>query len=93
MSEYIKREDVEKMLENAQFISDGEYCGYCTEDVNISAIPSAHVVEVEPGLMRVVKLLNGAYRRAKNAPHVRDPLAYSLYQVWKDMDIRSRCLK
>lgn len=48
MTEYIKREAVQKMLENAQIISDGygEYCGYCTEDVDISAIPAADVVEV-----------------------------------------------
>ena len=46
MKEYILREEAEKMLENAQIISDGEYCGYCTEDVSISAIPAADVVEV-----------------------------------------------
>lgn len=32
MDEYIKRAAVEKMLEDAQLISDGEYCGYCTEE-------------------------------------------------------------
>lgn len=41
--EYIKREAVEEMLENAQMISDGEYCGYCTEDVCIDKIPTADV--------------------------------------------------
>ena len=28
MKEYIERAAVEEMLENAQLISDGEYCGY-----------------------------------------------------------------
>jgi hypothetical protein len=28
------------MIENAQIISDGEYCGYCTDDINIDALPS-----------------------------------------------------
>ena len=49
MEEYIKRAAVEKMLENAQFISDGEYCGYCTEDVHLDSIPTADVVEVRHG--------------------------------------------
>ena len=49
MSDYIEREAIEEMLENAQLISDGEYSGYCTEDVNIDAIPSADVVERKRG--------------------------------------------
>ena len=49
MAKYIERKAVVEMLENAQIISDGYYgyCGYCTEDVNIDAIPAADVVEVE----------------------------------------------
>lgn len=46
MKEYIERAAVEAMLENAQIITDGEYCGYCTEDVNLNSIPAADVVEV-----------------------------------------------
>lgn len=49
MKEYIEREAVEEMLESAQTISDGEYCGYCTEDINLSSIPAADVVEVRHG--------------------------------------------
>ena len=41
MSDYIEREAVEIMLENAQIVSDGEYSGYCTEDVNWGKIPAA----------------------------------------------------
>lgn len=44
--DYIEREAVEKMLENAQIISDGENCGYCTDDISISSIPSADVAPV-----------------------------------------------
>lgn len=47
--EYISREAVREMLENAQIISDGEYSGYCTEDVDIDAIPTAVVVPVVRG--------------------------------------------
>ena len=49
MAEYIEREAVETMLENAQIITDKEYCGYCTEDVNLDSIPAADVVEVRHG--------------------------------------------
>lgn len=49
MSDYIEREAVEKMLENAQIITDGEYCGYCTEDINLSSISAADVAEVRHG--------------------------------------------
>lgn len=43
MSDYISRAAVREMLEKAQFVSDGEYSGYCTEDVNIDTIPAADV--------------------------------------------------
>ena len=49
MKEYIEREAVEKMLEEAQIISDGEYAGYCTEDVNLDSIPAADVAPVRYG--------------------------------------------
>lgn len=50
MAEYIERAAVEKMLEDAQLISDGEYCGYCTEDVSLNSIPAADVAEVRHGI-------------------------------------------
>ena len=49
MKTYIERAAVETMLENAQIITDGEYCGYCTEDVSLDSIPTADVVEVRHG--------------------------------------------
>ena len=49
MKEYIERAAVETMLENAQIITDGENCGYCTEDVNLGSIPAADVAEVRHG--------------------------------------------
>lgn len=54
MSEYIKRKDVEKMLEDADLIFDEEYnVGYCTEDISINEIPAADVVEVKHGKWEV----------------------------------------
>ncbi len=55
MKEYIERAAVEEMLENAQLISDGEYCGYCTEDVNLGSIPAADVAPVRHGKWKPVK--------------------------------------
>lgn len=46
MSDYISRAAVEEVLEKAQIISDGENCGYCTQDVNITAIPAVDVAPV-----------------------------------------------
>ena len=37
--QYVKLSDVQYMLENAGKVSDGEYSGYCTEDVRIWDLP------------------------------------------------------
>ena len=44
--EYIEKQAVEDMIENAHLISEGEYCGYCTEDIDINSIPVADVTTV-----------------------------------------------
>lgn len=49
MKEYLDKEVVQEMLENAQIISNGEYYGYCTEDVRLNSIPAANVAEVRHG--------------------------------------------
>ena len=49
MKEYIERKAVEKMFENAQIITYGEWCGYCTDDVNLDSIPAADVAPVRHG--------------------------------------------
>lgn len=43
MGGYIKREQVAEMLENAGIVTNGEYSGYCTEDVDLDKIPAADV--------------------------------------------------
>ena len=35
---------------------------------------------------RVVSMLRTEYRRALNDKYIRSPLAYALYQVWKEVD-------
>ena len=49
MSDYIKREDVENMLADADLIFDGEYLGYCRDDILIDKIPAADVTPVKHG--------------------------------------------
>ena len=47
MSEvYIRKKDIADMIENAHIISDGEYSGYCTEDIRLDDIST---VEVDSG--------------------------------------------
>lgn len=53
MAEYIEREVVEKMLESAQIITDGEYAGYCIDDISIYRIPAADVAPVVHGRWEV----------------------------------------
>lgn len=40
-----------------------------------------------------IKMLEKEYDKAKSLDFVRDPLAYALYQVWKEADRRGRMLK
>ena len=44
--EYVDVQQVSKMLEDAQIISDGENTGYCTEDVDLSLIQREDVAPV-----------------------------------------------
>lgn len=59
MKEYLDKEVVQEMLENAQIISNGEYYGYCTEDVRLNSIPTADVAEVKHG--RWIPKINHIY--------------------------------
>lgn len=57
MADYIERAAVEHMLEAAQVVYDAEgiYCGYFTEDVRLSEIPSVDVAPVRRGRWHRVK--------------------------------------
>lgn len=62
MDEYIKREAVEHMIEKARIISDaeGEYCGYCTDDISLYSIPNENVTLITHGKW-VKKEIRGIY--------------------------------
>lgn len=38
----------------------------------------------------VIELLRQEYEKAKQKPWVQYPMAYALYQTWKQVDIKSR---
>ena len=63
MTDYIERAAVEHMLEAAQVVSDadGIYCGYCTEDVRLSEIPSVDVAPVRHGRWLLRHVGHGHY--------------------------------
>lgn len=46
MEKYVKLSNVENMLTNAQIITDGENCGYCTDDISLYEIPTEDVAPV-----------------------------------------------
>ena len=37
-------------------------------------------------IQKAIKLLEVEYERAKKLEHIRKPLAYALFQVWKKAD-------
>ena len=43
---YVRLSDLEDMLENSQMISDGEFSGYCTEDISLSELKVQDVMPV-----------------------------------------------
>lgn len=54
MSRYIDADAVEQIIENAGTFTDGEYCGYYTDDINaIYNLPSADVAEIKRGRWEV----------------------------------------
>lgn len=59
MKEYLDKEVVQEMLENAQIISNGEYYGYCTEDVRLNSISTADVADIRHG--RWIPKINHTY--------------------------------
>lgn len=46
MAKYVEIEKVQEMLENAQIITDGVNCGYCTEDVSLNTLPMEELEKV-----------------------------------------------
>lgn len=52
----------------------------------INQFPTAGVAEIRPELRKAFKLLEKNFERGFNSDYVRDPLAWALYQTWKEID-------
>lgn len=46
MEKYVKLSDIENILSDAQIITDGQNCGYCTDDISLYEIPTEDVAPV-----------------------------------------------
>lgn len=84
MADYIERDKV-LALEVFMQDADGFDCSVVLS-ADIRRCCAADVVEVEPELRKAVKLLHEKYKKAKQAPFARDPLAYALYKTWKAVE-------
>ena len=84
MAEYIEREAlVHHFMTTRQYLTKDLVMDAAYE---VSKFPAADVASVVPELRKAVDLLHKEYEKTKHNPVVRDPLAYSLYQVWKAVD-------
>ena len=72
-NDYISREAVWEMLEKAHIVSDGEYCGYCTEDISIDDIPAADVEPIKRGHWVEKHRHRGGYRQVTG----KEPMSLS----------------
>ena len=63
--------------------SYGACCGVCGL---IEKAPVVDAVPVAKDLRAVIKQLENEYDRAKSLEYVRNPLAFALYRVWKNVD-------
>lgn len=52
----------------------------------VAEAPTAEVEPVRHELRKAVKLLMKNYDRGLNSDYVRNPVAWALYQTWKEMD-------
>lgn len=46
MANYVELGKAQEMLENAQIISDGVNCGYCTDDISLDTLAAEEVEAV-----------------------------------------------
>lgn len=91
MAEYIEREGLKYDLRNwiVDYEVNGEHeTADCLRECIdlIDDTPTADVVPVRTELRKAVDLLHKNYEKALNSPYVRDPIAWTLYHTWKEMN-------
>lgn len=80
MNDYISRDAVLEMLEESHIISNGEYAGYCTEDIDICDIPSADVQPIKHGHWVKKHRHRGGYRQVTG----KKPMSYETHTITID---------
>lgn len=78
MAKYVNLDDVIEHLEM--------HWGYEGLREDLYELQTADVAEVRPELRKAVKLLEENYDRGLNSDYVNNPVAWALYQTWKQMD-------
>lgn len=87
MDEYVERKMLIKRLEITPILKYGIPTQVRDGVIDlVKKQTAADVVEVPPELRKTVELLRKEYEKARRQSFVRDPLAYALYQVWKNAD-------
>lgn len=93
---FIKREDAKIMLEAAQVITNGKYCGYCTEDIDIDKLPS--ITEVPDKIIDLQEIKNALHsiaylQTAINNLYfaIRDNDAFNEIYSWEVAQLREKC--
>lgn len=88
MAEYIEREALRNAVrKNAMTKYDwSEEIDVDDFEKVLAELPAAEVEPVRPELRKAVKLLMKNYDRGLNSDYVRNPVAWALYQTWREMD-------
>ena len=96
MAEYIERGILLKRIEShlttdrktigkKQF-ADGFFLGLSEAEIMVAQAPAVEVEPVRSELRKVLKLLEKNYEQGLNSDYVREPITWTLYQTWKEMD-------
>lgn len=92
MAEYIDKQaflaNLNDIYANMAGFHPQFYNGYQFAVNALREFPTADVSEVRPELRKAAKLLEKNYERGLNGDYVRNPLAWALYQTWKEIDGR-----
>ena len=74
-SDWTSTDDYSSALRQLEKIKEIGFCG--------------RVVD-KSGILDAVKMIEEEYKKAKKLDYVKDPLAFALYAVWKEIDKRGK---
>ena len=76
MSDLIDRQEA---IDAIKILTDSICEGQAIDALN--ELPS-----VQPEMPKWAKKVEAEYKKAMNMPHIKTPMAWALYQVWKEYD-------